>query len=138
MAISSQSRERTNNLELGKEKSLTILCRNFYWNRLVRTLPAYWVANLLALYPCMLGMNRHCAPPYATSDSKYASFLGTVLITFVPCNAWISMFGYPLDVPSWTISSLLGMWFLWPLHHHKIKAMSDNQLGTWTGLMLLL
>jgi len=89
------------------------------------------------LYPSILGFNRHCAPPYATSDSVYASFLGTVIITFIPCSAWINLFGYPLDVPSWTISSLLVMWFLWPLHHHRIKAMSDTQLGVWTGVLLI-
>ena len=115
------------------DKSKKFPLKKFYWNRWVRTMPLYYLYNLIQI-PFLLAVSVDgWAPPGVKVPSR-PHFAVSLLITLIPISMWVPVASMPCLVPSWFISAVLGMWLLWPLHHQHTKSISDR----WLVFMLIL
>ena len=78
----------------------------YYFNRVTRILPGYWLTLILAIPLIPLG--HADAKPNSTN-----SVVGTVL-SFFGLQTWVLHFGFGPNGPSWTISTLVMFYFMFP------------------------
>jgi peptidoglycan/LPS O-acetylase OafA/YrhL len=96
----------------------------FYWNRWVRTMPTYYLVNALALLPYFYGYTG-MAPWHL--QGVFSSWIGQITVTVIPVSTWFGgIFSLPVDGPSWTISTLLMMWIIFPFSMPGIKKKTDQ------------
>lgn len=97
----------------------------FMYLRLVRVLPVYYICNALC-YPAFF-------QGFGAFDPKNTSQLTvTTITTFIPVSTWLGGFlGMPFDGPSWTVCTLIGMWFFFPTLLRCFYNQSDHSLLEW-------
>ena len=108
---------------------------SFYRNRVARAYPVYLLWNLLSIPLWAFG--------YGTSPQS--SLITSLLISiFLASTALCSVFGENLDLPSWTISTLVFMWLFFPFSASRLYNLSDSDLINkivtcfWIQLILIL
>lgn len=97
----------------------------YYWNRWIRTMPTYYLVNALAFVPAWFGFTG--LPPFRL-QTVWNSLIAQTIMTIIPVSTWMGPVWLPIDGPSWTISTLLGMWLIFPCSMRGIKKMTDKQL----------
>ena len=91
----------------------------FYWNRLVRIVPSFYLSNIAAF---LLSFN------YKTILLRIPQVVTTLTIS----NSWIipGMESFnPFNIPSWTVSTLTMMYLAFPLMLPHLKKLSDTNLA---------
>jgi peptidoglycan/LPS O-acetylase OafA/YrhL len=95
----------------------------FYFNRLVRVVPVYYLLSILAV-PCWFY-------GYGDVDPK-TSFVGPIVTTMTfTSTLFIFLFGGCLDGPGWTVQTFLWMWIGFPKMSQRARNMTNEQLGDW-------
>ena len=91
----------------------------FYWNRLVRIVPSFYLSNIAAF---LLSFN------YKTILLRIPQVVTTLTIS----NSWLipGMESFnPFNIPSWTVSTLTMMYLAFPLMLPHLKKLSDTNLA---------
>lgn len=94
---------------------------NFYFNRVLRTYPVYFLLTLFAIPFYVAGYG---------SFSPNMVILGINLaVSIIPvCTLTIFLLGGSLDGPGWTVCTLLIMWLRFPVAMRNAKAKSNMEL----------
>eukprot|EP01036_Dinobryon_divergens_P024091 gene24091-32507_t len=96
--------------------------KNYFYNRLIRVLPVYYICMVIAIPPNLAGW-ANVNP--ANTFQVAASFITNI----IPVNTWfIFLLGAPFDGPSWTICTLLFFWMVFPWLLRYYDRYSDEQL----------
>jgi peptidoglycan/LPS O-acetylase OafA/YrhL len=104
------------------KKNNTAALKKYFYNRLLRILPVYYICMGFAI-PLTYG-------GYGPFDPSNTSILiGSYIENIIPVSTWtFFLFGVTFDGPEWTISTLLAFWcaFPWVLKFYEKK--SDHYL----------
>ena len=103
-----------------KTESSNIRPELFYFNRLVRTMPIYYIGFLLAIPMTLAGYNIYYDPNH--------NFTSTLIVNIIPVATWLIKFGNPLDGPAWFVQTCLFCWLFFPYLLQHLKPMHDNSL----------
>ena len=126
-ALSDSVNTHTPNLQIGNDNKSSDKTDNsiirpelFYFNRLIRTMPIYYVGFLLAIPITLAGYNIYHDP-----NRNWAS---TLIVNIIPVATWLIKFGNPLDGPAWFVQTCLFCWMFFPFLLRRLKPMHDNSL----------
>lgn len=95
---------------------------NFYWNRLSRVIPVYYVGLLFSLPLCFAGFNNQ-------NPTDYVSIVLSTIVSFIPVDTlFCFVLGGALDGPGWTIGTLVFMWWWFPSCLRYLCTLTDKEL----------
>ena len=104
----------------------TVTYSNLIINRLLRVMPVYYVGMILSIPLYYVGF---------TESGNYRDtidMIETYVTNIIPSTTWFAYyFGGVLDIPSWTIQTLIGMWLMFPPILQYCHGMTDRQLLKW-------
>jgi len=94
--------------------------KSFYWNRVSRILPTYYLCALLEIPLILAGYHQEHRP---------SGLLPSLIVTMIPVQPWFgTLFGYALNPPAWFICTLLSYYFMFPYWLSHSQRQSDDQL----------
>lgn len=125
--------------------------RRFYYNRLTRLMPTYYlclllVSRLIPISPSLQSVVSLERPIDLTllllllqaiplvflgyHSSSPAAFLPNLFIGLLPIQSWCSaFFGWGLNEPAWFITTLLSFYLLFPYWLTRAQRQTDQQLA---------
>eukprot|EP01038_Epipyxis_sp_PR26KG_P015709 gene15709-21263_t len=107
-------------LNSSKPKSGITLFR-FYYNRLIRVMPVYYIGFLFAIPVTLAG--------YCNSGSIVGNgWISTVIVNIIPVGTWLVVLGMPLDGPEWFVQTLIFYWLCFPFLLKHYKSYTDENL----------
>ena len=112
--------------------SIRFLLR-FYYNRLIRIMPVYYLCFLFALPITFAGYGTMQLSYHLLSSTPSSSTttLSTLLVNIIPISTWTSFYlGGPIDGPEWTIATLIFFWLCFPFLLKYYEKLSDHDLLT--------
>jgi len=103
----------------------------FYYNRLIRIMPVYYLCLILALPMTYAGYGTMQLSYHflSSTPSSSATTLSTLLVNILPIATWTAFFlGVPINGPEWTITTLVFFWLFFPYLLRYYEKLSDNDL----------
>lgn len=97
----------------------------FYRNRVVRTMPMYYLMNFVFALPLWLfGLGS-----FAWGSSAALASIGSTAM--FSSTMFIFCLGAPLNGPAWTVQTLMWIWLFFPRWINQARRMLPIQLGRW-------
>ena len=95
----------------------------FYWNRVVRVVPVYYLLSLATVPMWNAGFGD---APWGSGMYYSVGTTATMSSTML-----LFLYGSPLDGPSWTVQTFMWMWLLFPWLMNRTRKMTSATLTAW-------
>lgn len=96
---------------------------SFYWNRVVRVLPVYYLLSLVTVPMWYAGFGDAAWGSGMLYPAATTATMSSTMLLF--------LYGSPLDGPSWTVQTFMWMWLLFPWLMSRTRRMTSASLTAW-------